>query len=1295
MINFEEINNRIDNNKGSLDELVAFLSKKLYDKNPNGEYITDPYYTFLLCLDKIAPMLYSKDSKDGYYAIELNKYSDGENGYFDKLFEIASLLIRFLIVSDPQKIDGKKVEAGKWNVILKMDTHNNPQGKSRYSLVTPNSDPEGDLLIGNFVIKDKTCKSLAYTLFFDYFEFCNQEKDAGRLEEQDVYTVHKEFINYKTARSFAYETYRNALKKITDGNIDSKGLSYSDRNRQARLGKKHYLDFIRCILCKKDIYKMKSPFSEYLKDEQTDNSWKEGSNSMKSFSYYNLGIQGFESWGTLMIESEDKAEIVYKKFYHRSGDELEDSLLLAKIKNIISALKKIDDDFNDAHNKQKIRHESIKSAKAAIMSRNMSHNLGSHVMSYLKHHLGSVKDMLNDQILSYLFSGEKDFNETMYNPAKWNEREWFKESEKQRAAKDSDKLYATKLALPFLVGLGQFISYLQERQDFIATIATDFIPYFASVNFKDFVYDELNNDKRYNRHPDRKNLKPDNILLGNIARSEGLGRITSPTRQEDNTSLCDIIIKFREHFTGDPVEMIRKHKVFPEKYYKKKDVRLAKSELKAMRKWDVSFPGGVVGRQAVFSIMENVIRNAAKHGNWRKKGKLELTIDVFTKEDLVNRKKDVKRRLRNNDNISGELSLFDVFKRFYLNAKDCDDLFFVTLTDNLDFSRDSLVSLRKAIAEEYVDDSNRMINANKGIKEMRISASWLRNLDDNPQRALINKKNAVLYDKQWEDECRDNAPILYARISKDINVNDDSEGHLQYIFCLLRTQKVAFVSSDFVQKTKEKIVSILSDKSWKIFTPDSYINHSNKSFDFVIYDDCVSTKEEKQNEEFDKLRRYSSLNIFRLSDLGCATDNMLEIKNVIVKGVEFEALSTILDTTLALLYKNRANWDGKEMILIHDARTEQNFKSLKEKERKKLMDKITFSENPQTKYRYVTHLEEKNEFKEYVIDKKCDNSLHFDFSEGITGNNSTDRLIRTEILSEEWFYKHLYCMKKKIAIFDERIFSKVYALEEADFLLNKIPNYRSCNGKELSDNDLITSADRSAAINILPKSKDTINSYRHYKGLERFFNKAQYNPITGSSLTKVETRNHLGATFANKGVFVFSLIRNIEDPSSFNLYGYNENSELTYFSECKKYAKISWNDNTGLSIYPYDNVDLGVLHGFDNISIHQGLLDKLYDVFELKRENSVQQKQQKEELTRKFWEFFVGGDDRIISFADEEDNLLTHYFLPGMAIHSGRSKPSKLDMPQQLPFIQYSAIEQAVLDCKFSLVELLNSARYE
>ena len=59
------------------------------------------------------------------------------------------------------------------------------------------------------------------------------------------------------------------------------------------------------------------------------------------------------------------------------------------------------------------------------------------------------------------------------------------------------------------------------------------------------------------------------------------------------------------------------------------------------------------------------------------------------------------------------------------------------------------------------------------------------------------------------------------------------------------------------------------------------------------------------------------------------------------------------------------------------------------------------------------------------------------------------------------------------------------------------------------------------------------------------------------------------------------------------------------------------------------------------------------------------------------------------------EKVLKKEFLPGLIIHSGRSKPNESDMPQKLPFIQYAALEHAVMDCKYSLVELLDFARYE
>lgn len=112
------------------------------------------------------------------------------------------------------------------------------------------------------------------------------------------------------------------------------------------------------------------------------------------------------------------------------------------------------------------------------------------------------------------------------------------------------------------------------------------------------------------------------------------------------------------------------------------------------------------------------------------------------------------------------------------------------------------------------------------------------------------------------------------------------------------------------------------------------------------------------------------------------------------------------------------------------------------------------------------------------------------------------------------------------------------------------------------------------------------------------------------------------------------------------------------------------------------------------MSIHQGLLDKLYEVFGIK-----DQQKEKERLTRQFHQAFSTSFVNKIKSDDENSEMIVANkdlpFLQGLCIHSGRSKPSQIDMPQKLPFIQYASIENAVLDCKYSLVELLDFARYE
>lgn len=982
------------------------------------------------------------------------------------------------------------------------------------------------------------------------------------------------------------------------------------------------------------------------------------------------------------------------------------------------------------------KEEAIKSAKAAIMSRNMSHNLGSHVMAYLKHHLSSVKDMLNDQILSQLFVDEKDL-QSLFNDPEAFSKKLLKRIKNCHAKKEDSKVDGDKrgevqtdsilsqtvsknevdvkpsvsssegdlishVALPFLVGLGQFISYLQERQDYIATVATDYVPYYSTVNFKDFIYDELNNDKRYARHPDRQNLKPDNILLGNIARSEGLGRSTSTTSSnEDNSSLHDIVLKFRTTFNGDPVEKIEMPPVNPADYYKDVEVGTAKRELEEMRKYDVSLPGGIVGRQAVFSIIENVVRNAAKHGNWRDVGKLELTIDIFSKDDVIDNVEDEKleilrKRFFDND-AAGEhsLSLKEVLKKYYCHENTEDnDYFFITLTDNLPFPTlgadaengivpSALCSLRKALIEDYVDDNNQIKNSNKGMKEIRISSAWLRSIEDNSNLFVYNEDDCMLEDGLWGEPKTHTPPVVFVRLSK----REKEQCHLQFIICLVRPQRVAVISNGCFSELSKGTNMLLHNKFWKSFSPREFIDYDNKSFDIVVYDDfpekkleeSISSKREKGQpceeektslakmaSERESIRLKASSRFIRLSELEIDERAAFDqLRN----DIHNDTLSED-DITKAeiMLYRHLSGWDGKEMILIDDGRAANHFnEQCKDTSKSQnLSDKIAFgNECLNAKYRYLTHLEDREKFMEHIILDKEDYVKQFVFSEGITGNNSTDRLVRNEELTEIWFYKHLRAMKQKVAIFDERIFSKAFGLEESDF------------SKDFFDD---------------PKFSKYKNESDERK--RQIMKKFGVDSRITDTLT-IDTKNHIGITYDFKRVRVFSIIRSNEKKDSFSLYGCRlKKDNLDGFSECIKYATLSWNDaKMELIVTPNADKSLGISNedysGFDAVSIHQGLLDKLYELFNIKYNSTA-----RERLTRDFYRAFV-GDKQIISFPDSINEGLTHYFLPGMTIHSGRSKPSEYDMPQHLPFIPFSAIEHAVMDCKFSLIELLDSARYE
>ena len=559
---------------------------------------------------------------------------------------------------------------------------------------------------------------------------------------------------------------------------------------------------------------------------------------------------------------------------------------------------------------------------------------------------------------------------------------------------------------------------------------------------------------------------------------------------------------------------------------------------------------------------------------------------------------------------------------------------------------------------------------------MRISAAWLRSISDDIKYCPFNESNDDLEgENSWpNNNWEKRPPVLYVRRSKDENEDANQIYHLQYVFCVFQPKKVAFVSSFF--KAHKAF------NGWYFLSPQKYLEFENKNFEFVIYDDETSDFHNKNL--FKEVRCLSSQRFVNLSELDDSKKSIfMELKS------EPDDKKDKLEEAYICLYKHLSERltderDKKdEKILIVDEKAEENNKNIKEQLASKIVFEINNQRNDIVYYRYLTHLEEKNEFRQYVINEDPEMDI-YPFSEGISGDNSTDRLIRNELLTELWFFKHLYAMKQKIAIFDERIFSLVCGLDESDFA-NTATSYGSDLMSDIKRLTPIINDEFDKALLKLVDTREKFNDYmkNHNLSFPKYTDRDQVNAL-----------NHLGTTYFHKNLFVFSLIPSFDHSDLYNLYGFKTDpqNEQT-FSLCVKYATIGWDQNQKRLLFtPYNehSIEWKKFRTLSSLSIHQGLLDKMYSAFGIKK-NDIQTK---ENLTKDFYEFFIKDSTKhVIEFNDVNGNK--RYFLPGMTIHSGRSKPSEEDMPQRLPFIPYSAIEQAVLDCKYSIVELLNSSRYE
>ncbi len=871
--------------------------------------------------------------------------------------------------------------------------------------------------------------------------------------------------------------------------------------------------------------------------------------------------------------------------------------------------------------KQYVRNESIKSAKAAIMSRNMSHNLGSHVMAYLKQQLASVTAITKpeNQVLSKLLPLPANLD--------------------PQTKAEIEKLFENT-ELPFLVGLGRFIAYLQERQDYIATISTDYIPYGAPVNLKDAIYDELNPDLRYIRHKDQSKNRPTNILLNYIAKSEGLSR----ERMEKDEFSEPLKIKSEGdiRFGFVHYDINGETSTFGFDSFDSNNPVLGE-----MRKINFNLPGGLVGRQAIFSIIENLIRNAAKHGDKTNAVNLDFTFDIIDGSQV-----------KKGTCIAWEKRVGDWrWRNLYEKAEDIDDLYLLSITDNLPNKKDVVDYLQKGLYENYVDDNTgQMSTTNKGIKEMRISAAWLRSNTDESQYKKI-KDNSGKY-----------APLLAVELSP--------EGHLRYIICVRKNKTVAVVKE------------VRIDDKTKVSFDDNEMDYLKKLQDqypdcWNIFEDIIDSSGNVIKSAVDQIRNSKTSYSFILCPDSDKAFNVLRpfTSNRLVcwKKPQADISSYSSDALLLYVYRLFTNITAQSEDIFIDDYSSLDIKYSKIRKANSEDGIIPHGRA----YLYRTHLGSKKDYVAFVRGNK--NYNKYACAEGITGDNSSDRLIRRELLDERWYYNHLYALKKRIAIIDERIFKMVHNIDENTQL------------RRDSDEPIaITSLEGEFQLDDVKKvlrekgglsgpQKVKVNKATSFIELS---NIVEFAPICLFK-KKVQDIDAHGCEYTTpfykgKNIDIFTVIKGAG--GKMILVGCIDSSSkidgdgVKFDNTFGKIATFVRNTSTGAVELVYENDSLreqfyGV---YDYISVHQGILDKIYDNLGVKHNNG-----EKCKVTECIYGQLMKNASAIGDF------------LPNLVIHSGRAKPSEEDMPQKQPFIQFAAIENAVKDCKPMLVDLLDYAKYE